>query len=99
MSVYAIQPTFDGGDGHYITSHKTKSKFKPNDLPPYIRKCSYRGANGSYRGANGYCKLKINLKLCSGCKVVKYCSKQCQKKDWINHKSKCRKTIKNFIDL
>eukprot|EP00037_Helgoeca_nana_P026231 m.294844 g.294844 ORF g.294844 m.294844 type:complete len:381 (+) comp27167_c2_seq5:5028-6170(+) len=30
-----------------------------------------------------------SLKECSGCGLVKYCCRQCQKDDWKNHKSKC----------
>ena len=36
------------------------------------------------------CKqLKKNLKRCSRCKSVKYCSIECQRSDWANHKSSC----------
>ncbi|KAF8891586.1 hypothetical protein CPB84DRAFT_1784053 [Gymnopilus junonius] len=30
-----------------------------------------------------------DLKVCAGCKAVKYCSRECQKTDWKNHKSQC----------
>ncbi|KAF8878364.1 hypothetical protein CPB84DRAFT_1688354, partial [Gymnopilus junonius] len=36
-----------------------------------------------------------DLKVCSGCKVAKYCSKQCQKEDWKNHKKECTITGRN----
>lgn len=29
------------------------------------------------------------LMVCSNCKLVRYCSKTCQKKDWLSHKSIC----------
>ncbi|KAI5808154.1 hypothetical protein DFH27DRAFT_598952 [Peziza echinospora] len=36
-------------------------------------------------------KVKINLKKCTGCKVVWYCSPACQKLDWLHgpHKHEC----------
>lgn len=34
---------------------------------------------------------KTNLKTCSGCKLVKYCSKNCQTKSWKDiHKRECK---------
>ena len=36
---------------------------------------------------SSYCKK------CSGCKVVLYCSKKCQKNDWENHKLICSPSI------
>ncbi|NGX27488.1 MAG: hypothetical protein K940chlam6_01424, partial [Chlamydiae bacterium] len=34
-----------------------------------------------------------SLSTCSGCKVVHYCSKDCQKKDWSKHKLLCEKVV------
>lgn len=31
-----------------------------------------------------------SVKLCKGCKMVYYCSEQCQKKDWKSHKIVCK---------
>lgn len=36
------------------------------------------------------------LKLCKMCKIVRYCSKKCQKIDWSNHKRKCKELAKNL---
>ena len=33
---------------------------------------------------------KPKLKACAGCKKVRYCSAECQKKDWKVHKSQCK---------
>ncbi len=30
-------------------------------------------------------------KLCSGCKMVRYCSEECQKEDWKSHKKYCKR--------
>jgi hypothetical protein len=46
-------------------------------------------------GLSGVClacqtrKPKSDLKVCSRCKSVQYCSAECQKKDWKHHKKKC----------
>lgn len=34
-------------------------------------------------------KLDISYKACSGCKIVFYCGKYCQKLHWKNHKQYC----------
>ncbi|KAL7268574.1 hypothetical protein RUND412_008797 [Rhizina undulata] len=34
-------------------------------------------------------KNELKLSWCTGCRVVKYCSKQCQKADWPTHKFLC----------
>ena len=52
------------------------------DKPPSVRKC-------------GYCQIKSsdNLKLlrCSGCKILFYCSSECQRKHWrLIHKEHCK---------
>ena len=39
---------------------------------------------------NNECKATANLKLCSKCKNVRYCSVDCQRIDWINHKQQCK---------
>ncbi|KAJ3746220.1 hypothetical protein DFH05DRAFT_1394437 [Lentinula detonsa] len=35
------------------------------------------------------CKGKPRLKECSRCRKVRYCSPECQKKDWAAHRKKC----------
>jgi len=40
-----------------------------------------------------YCEVSQSEKslfICSGCKSARYCSADCQKKDWKNHKSGCK---------
>ena len=33
---------------------------------------------------------KLPTNVCGGCGVAKYCSKECQMRDWNNHKAACR---------
>lgn len=37
------------------------------------------------------CKGAVKTWRCSGCSLVNYCSKECQKKDWKAHKATCKK--------
>lgn len=33
----------------------------------------------------------IKSKVCTACKIARYCSVECQKSDWKNHKAACKK--------
>ncbi|PVH75826.1 hypothetical protein DL98DRAFT_574827 [Cadophora sp. DSE1049] len=37
------------------------------------------------------CGKSSGLKLCNGCNNCRYCSKECQAKDWANHKKDCKR--------
>jgi MYND finger len=43
---------------------------------------------------NDGCRSSENLKVCSKCKVVCYCSRSCQVADWPNHKKYCKEMAK-----
>jgi len=42
------------------------------------------------------CKSKENLKLCSKCHSVSYCSVEHQKEDWQKHKKNCKEMFKIY---
>ncbi|XP_078322908.1 uncharacterized protein LOC111123834 [Crassostrea virginica] len=56
---------------------KTETEDNRNDIAEPSTICSY-------------CKEKDTSLSCSGCKAVYYCSKPCQKLDWIKHKLSCK---------
>ena len=49
---------------------------------------------GGALGLCKICKLEKKLQKCSKCKYVAYCSTECQKQDWTEHKEKCIKIAK-----
>jgi len=52
--------------------------------------------NGSYCCRCNKSLTRTEVKLCNGCGCMSYCSKACQKKDWINgHSQSCGKTYTN----
>ncbi|KAG8174844.1 hypothetical protein JTE90_007770 [Oedothorax gibbosus] len=46
----------------------------------------------------GCCAKSTGLKKCSGCSVMKYCGKSCQKNDWPDHKLECPH-LRNYTDF
>ena len=45
-----------------------------------FKECNYNGCN----------KKDVILKRCKKCVSVYYCSRLCQKKDWLNHRRVCK---------
>ena len=41
---------------------------------------------------------EINLKTCTACKMVKYCSRDCQRSHWPKHKKACKKRAAELFD-
>ncbi|CAF1081408.1 unnamed protein product, partial [Brachionus calyciflorus] len=72
---------------------------------------SVRALNDEYKEkACDYCFKKCsNLRRCSQCKFMSYCTQECQKADWLVHKYECKKfselskskpnTLKLFNDV
>ena len=56
--------------------------------------CTISGAASPTCGL-AVCGVKVEEGgLCTGCRSVKYCSTEHQKRDWPSHKSKCRSVKK-----
>jgi len=55
---------------------------------PYVCNCCKRGPLQLQK------HIVVDLFRCSACKVVKYCSRDHQKKDWPNHKIWCKSFVK-----
>jgi len=49
----------------------------------YLNQCETCGKSGT----------AVNLKVCSRCKTINYCSKECQTKDWKSHRELCKSII------
>jgi hypothetical protein len=65
--------------------------FEKRKMVRNIEKFKECGVCGSFGGRDG------KLKKCSGCNCVLYCSAECQKSDWTNHKLYC-KLLKKIVD-
>jgi hypothetical protein len=49
------------------------------------------------RNACGFCKSSGCSKKCSRCKETFYCSTKCQREDWNQHKTRCKKVHTSFF--
>jgi ankyrin repeat protein len=69
----------------YVNDHKNRFPVeyaKSDKMVRFLknrRVCFYCGKKGS----------KQKIKMCSGCMHTHYCSKGCQRGDWLQHKTKC----------
>jgi hypothetical protein len=55
------------------------NKFLKDIAPSKVNRC-----------ANDLCGNVDNLKSCMGCQIFTYCSTECQRLDWKNHKAVCK---------
>jgi hypothetical protein len=61
-------------------------KPRVNESDPKTKTCETCGASEWKHDTGG----KRSCFQCTGCKLVRYCSKECQKADWANHKARCK---------
>ena len=51
--------------------------------------CAYCGKRGDTQ----------TIRRCTGCKAIRYCSRDCQKGHWSHHKAACKKTRRSECDV
>ena len=71
-----------------VISEVVTSSTNQNDLMKY-RELFYRTADCWACGASEIEHLEF--KKCGGCKLILYCSQECQEQDWENHGKECKK--------
>ena len=71
--------------GQHISVEEV-GEFGQDILLLYLMKCPYIKKTKCCN----VCEEIKNLKMCSKCKKVSYCSEECQRKDWKNHKLICK---------
>ena len=93
-------PELVEGLGDYMTSpdliERVKERLSSPNLMESIRETLISSPFAECLDKNGdltrYCRAcgkKDDVKKCSKCKKVSYCGKECQKKDWKDHKRSC----------
>ena len=67
----------------------------PEPLPP-LRKPNVLIKETNSTCQCSSCNVKSGSLLCTSCKAIRYCSKECQKKNWKHHKNICLNIKKRF---
>jgi hypothetical protein len=64
----------------------------PNDQASFDAWQKTRGVNQKEKSCESCKKISENLKRCSRCRTVVYCSVECQRGHWALHKTACTNT-------
>jgi hypothetical protein len=67
---------------HHSTMEESTKAILPLSFPRIVLTCDL-------------CERKGIMLKCTNCKVVFYCDKECQKRDWKNHKADCQEITAN----
>lgn len=75
------------------SEYKDIEKFPDNDNFPDNNSNPTKAVDGMDTSNEYMCsicgKRDIKLKKCGKCKIIAYCSEECQRKDWTKHKKHC----------
>ena len=75
-----------------LAPYVTRVAISPLFAVPYLEKVGVPSDSPTDQVRCRACgKQEGSLSLCSKCKIVRYCSKECQVKDWKDHKKNCVK--------
>jgi hypothetical protein len=112
-SIMAAEKSFDAVEDYYTTDMVSEiwksawyenmfrngqwaSGLEPvNPIPPIWQSYHPYACHACKRGS----LTKTKLLTCTGCRVVKYCSREHQKSDWPAHKALCKGFAKLSIDV
>lgn len=84
-------------------SNRKKNKGKKEEAAPLknndTSKSMSMNSTVAFYKCTGCDNLGANFKVCSKCKMGKYCSAACQKEHWPQHKKVCGAISLNFLGL
>ena len=85
----------DGGDKDSLDEYTLKNykwKYINEPAPNELAKAEMERKNNLLGYKCNLCaRTDKDLLKCSGCKEVRYCGRDCQEKDWQDHRIECRK--------
>lgn len=77
-------------DEHWIVKIPTES-IEP---PPMNRQVLHFTSDHAHHSKQCWeCCKEMSLKACAQCKMAKYCSTECQQKNWQSHKHECKQYL------
>jgi hypothetical protein len=79
----AARPEADSGTASVAVDEKTAQQ-----VSALLRDTKLKEGGALQRCGNGSCP-NTNVKACSRCRAIAYCSANCQRSDWSRHRSAC----------